>query len=430
MMQEDPYAYVEAALQASPSPDYVPGPEEPEQAPPLPDFVLGPEYPGYLAPADDEIIAKDHPYADDASPTSDSPGYIAESDLEEDPNEEGDEDPEEDPADYPTDRDDEEEEEESLGDDANDEEEDEDEDEEEEEHPASADFVLSLACRTTTRMSIQAQTPTLFLSEVEIDRLLAIPTPPPSPLTSYSSPLPQISSPPLPASPPLPISPSPLPASPTHPLGYKAAMIRLRAESPSTSHPLPPPLLLPSTDHRADVPKVTLPPQKRLCIVLDPIFEVRESSSAATARPTRGFRVDYGFIATLDADIRCDMDREIGYGITDVLEDPDEIIEDILATDVAELSQRMTDFVTIASHARMTRLMKQEAKVSRVAWARSMDGSDTARSEVRALRSTVLAQQDEIAEFRAADRRRQRQLIDALTLLKSLQTQMAAFQRQ
>ncbi|GKG58746.1 hypothetical protein Tco_0594516, partial [Tanacetum coccineum] len=31
-MLEDPY--VEAALQASPSPDYVRGPEEPEQAPP------------------------------------------------------------------------------------------------------------------------------------------------------------------------------------------------------------------------------------------------------------------------------------------------------------------------------------------------------------------------------------------------------------
>ncbi|GJR02386.1 hypothetical protein Tco_0525370 [Tanacetum coccineum] len=32
-MLEDPYA--EAAFQAPPSPDYVPGPEEPEQAPPL-----------------------------------------------------------------------------------------------------------------------------------------------------------------------------------------------------------------------------------------------------------------------------------------------------------------------------------------------------------------------------------------------------------
>ncbi|GKG26040.1 hypothetical protein Tco_0399186 [Tanacetum coccineum] len=37
-MPEDPY--VEAVLQAPPSPDYMPGPEEPEQAPPSPDFMF------------------------------------------------------------------------------------------------------------------------------------------------------------------------------------------------------------------------------------------------------------------------------------------------------------------------------------------------------------------------------------------------------
>ncbi|GJZ27529.1 putative reverse transcriptase domain-containing protein [Tanacetum coccineum] len=37
MMPEDPYAYVVASFQAPPSPDYVPGPEEPEQAPPSPE---------------------------------------------------------------------------------------------------------------------------------------------------------------------------------------------------------------------------------------------------------------------------------------------------------------------------------------------------------------------------------------------------------
>ncbi|GKG57434.1 hypothetical protein Tco_0584860, partial [Tanacetum coccineum] len=46
---KDPY--MEAALQASPSPDYVPGLEEPEQAPPSPDYVLCQEH------ADDEIVA-------------------------------------------------------------------------------------------------------------------------------------------------------------------------------------------------------------------------------------------------------------------------------------------------------------------------------------------------------------------------------------
>ncbi|GKF88618.1 hypothetical protein Tco_0259495, partial [Tanacetum coccineum] len=173
-------------------------------------------YPEFMPPEDDVLLAEEQPLPAAVSPTAESPGYITESDLEEEP-EEDDEDLEKDPTNYPTDRDDEEEEE-SFKDDANDEEE--DEVEEEEEHLAPADCVPPPAYRTTARMSIRAQTPTPFLSEIP--------------------------SPPLPVSSPLPISPPPLPASLTHPLGYKAAMIWLRAESPSTSHslPLPPPIVL------------------------------------------------------------------------------------------------------------------------------------------------------------------------------------------
>nr|GFC26930.1 hypothetical protein [Tanacetum cinerariifolium] len=64
-MLEDPY--IEVALQAPPSPDYIPGPEEPEQAPPSPDYVSG------LENADDEIVAEDQPYVEDASPAAQSP---------------------------------------------------------------------------------------------------------------------------------------------------------------------------------------------------------------------------------------------------------------------------------------------------------------------------------------------------------------------
>nr|GFD53806.1 hypothetical protein [Tanacetum cinerariifolium] len=64
-MLEDPY--VEVALQAPPFPDYIRSPEEPEQAPPSPDYVPGPEH------ADDEIVVEDQPYAEDASPTAQSP---------------------------------------------------------------------------------------------------------------------------------------------------------------------------------------------------------------------------------------------------------------------------------------------------------------------------------------------------------------------
>nr|GEY59067.1 hypothetical protein [Tanacetum cinerariifolium] len=64
-------------------------------------------------------------------------------------------------------------------------------------------------------------------------------------------------------------------------------------------------------------PPVTLSPRKRLCIALGLRFEVSKSSSAPTARPTGGFRVDYGFIGTLDDEIRRDPDKEVGYEITD-----------------------------------------------------------------------------------------------------------------
>nr|GFD13084.1 hypothetical protein [Tanacetum cinerariifolium] len=58
--------YVEVVIQAPPSPDYIPGPEEPEQAPPSPDYVPGTEH------ADDEIVVEDQPYAEDALPTAHS----------------------------------------------------------------------------------------------------------------------------------------------------------------------------------------------------------------------------------------------------------------------------------------------------------------------------------------------------------------------
>ncbi|GKD10068.1 hypothetical protein Tco_1189753, partial [Tanacetum coccineum] len=84
------------------------------------------------------------------------------------------------------------------------------------------------------------------------------------------------------------------------------------------------PLLLPSVSHRKDRPEVTLPPRKRLSITLGPRYEVGESLSAAAARPARGLRADYGFVATIDREIRRDLERVVGYGITNSW---DEIVE-------------------------------------------------------------------------------------------------------
>ncbi|GJU36047.1 hypothetical protein Tco_1184401 [Tanacetum coccineum] len=58
-------------------------------------------------------------------------------------------------------------------------------------------------------------------------------------------------------------------------------------------------------------------------------------------------------------------------------------------------------------HRRTALLMEEEARVSRAAWAQSMDACDQVCSEGISLRTTVMAQQSEIAELQAADRRRQ-----------------------
>ncbi|GKC03152.1 putative reverse transcriptase domain-containing protein, partial [Tanacetum coccineum] len=317
--------------------------------------VVTPEHEGLPWMLDDPYVqedevfpAEEQPLPAAISPTAQSPDYVPKSDPEEDPEEDDDEDLEEDIVDYPADK----------GDDGDDEEEspedDEDDDvnteavddKEEEEHLAHADS-------TAVALLAADQAPSAEETEpFETDESAA--TPPPHPayrITARISirdetpislppreeiafpPLPPIPSPSLPLLPPLPVSAPPL-ASPIRSLGYRAAMIRLRAEAASTSHslPLPPPiilshtrpdapssgtqpLLLPSTNHREDRPEVTLPPQKRLGIALGPTYEVGESSSAAAARPAG-----------------------------------DEIVEamqgTLVVTEVTEFSQRMTEFET------------------------------------------------------------------------------------
>ncbi|GJX45090.1 hypothetical protein Tco_0261766 [Tanacetum coccineum] len=139
-MLDDPY--VQVVLHAPPSPDYVPGPDEPEQAPPLPDFIPEPIYSEFMPLEDDVLLAEEQPLPVSASPTADSPGYVPESDPEEDPEEDDDKDPEEDPVDYHADEGDDGDDEDESSDDEEDDDIDIEEDEEEEEHPAPFDYIV------------------------------------------------------------------------------------------------------------------------------------------------------------------------------------------------------------------------------------------------------------------------------------------------
>ncbi|GKB27893.1 hypothetical protein Tco_0867294, partial [Tanacetum coccineum] len=136
---------------APPSPDYVPGPEEPEQAPLSPEFVPEPVYPEFMLPEDEVFPAEEQPLPGAVSPTTDLPGYIADSDPEEDEMD-PEEDLEEDPIDYPADRGDDDDDDDESSDDDDDDDVEEDDDEEEEEHPAPADFVPPPVHCVTARM--------------------------------------------------------------------------------------------------------------------------------------------------------------------------------------------------------------------------------------------------------------------------------------
>nr|GFC07837.1 hypothetical protein [Tanacetum cinerariifolium] len=349
--------------------------------------------------------------------------------------------------------------------------------EEEEEHPAPADSVVVAptatdqapstektepfetdesaatpppypAYRMTARISIPAPVPMPAWTDSEVVRLLAISSPPASPLSPWSSPPPRIpfsSLPPI-LSPPLPIlSPAP-PPSPIRSLGYRAAMIRLQDEAFSTSSP---PLQLPSTIRREDRPEVTLPPRKRLDIAIGPRYEVGESLSAAAARPAGGLRADYGFVATVDREIVRDPEREVGYGITDSW---DEIVETLrgapvstdtelggyvrefetrVRQDTDEIYMRLDDeqtkrqllagrlnmlFRDRRAHAYTRHLIETEARMSREAWVRATDASDLVHGEVMSLRTTVLGQILEIRELQAVDRRRQTVISELLRI--------------
>ncbi|GJR19571.1 hypothetical protein Tco_0968098 [Tanacetum coccineum] len=315
---------------------------QPQPQPPIMDFVMSDSKDSTVtytaANTEDEVfLAEEQPLTVAVSPTADSPGYIADSDLEEDEDEE---DPEEDPTDYPADgRDYDDDDDESFDDD--------EDDVKEEEHPTSADSI------------------------------------------------------------PPPVSPLPLPASPTYPLEYRADMIRQRAESPSTSHLLPllPPIILSHTREsvammRAAAPSTYIlasrsetPPSETPPLGTPPLLPI----------PLPTLSPHMLLSSTVcRAGVFEERPRErFWLWITNTWED---VIEDIhgtpVVTNVAELSQRMTDFVMTRdrrSYAYTALLMEREARLSCKAWGRSMDASDITRSEVRALRTTVLAQQMENA---------------------------------
>ncbi|GJU80799.1 putative reverse transcriptase domain-containing protein [Tanacetum coccineum] len=396
------------------SPDYVPGPEHPPSPIEIP-FVPEPEYPEYLVPSEDEAPMEDQPLPADASPVALSPGYVPDSDPEEDPEE----DSEEEHADYPADGgdgDDEPSDDDTDDDDADDDDEepfeDEEDDEEEEEHLAPADSsaipivdpVPSAGDTEAFETDESAPTPRppqirIPFAQTRLRRARKSVRPEPPMSASMEARIAEHAAAPTPLLPvvssPLPL-PSPLTTSPTDagaPLGYRAAGIRMRAADAS------PPLSLPPTSPRTDIPEAEIPPRKRAYLTTPaPGYEIGESSAAGATRQP---------------------------GPTPAVDTWDEIVEammEIAPTTLEGVDQRVTELDTTIrqrteefeirfeeahddraylgalvntlyrdrlQHHRTALAMDREAVYARIAWTSSEERSAAIEAHVRTLEAQV-----------------------------------------
>ncbi|GKC48741.1 hypothetical protein Tco_1071486 [Tanacetum coccineum] len=476
------------AAGSPPSPDYIPDFEEP-QTPPVPqdederelmfiqphdpDYVPEPMYPEYIPLEDEHVfLVEEQPLPPVDSPTAESLGYVAESDPEEYEDDETDDGP----VDYSMDGGDDGDDDDSgsHGDDADDEDEDEeDEDEEEEEHLAPADSAVIVPIvelvsphkgtepvipppstditTTGARITVRLQASISLPPEAEVERLLAMPTPPPSPPISLSPPsagerlarctaLSTHSSPPPVPSPILSSSGCPTQIQTLGIASTQALVDAVTVALPSPPlPPLPPSLYIPPpVDYRDDIPESERPPRKRSCLfALSSRYEVGESS---TARPIGGQGVDYGFVSTLDAEERRRGIREIGYGIRDTWVDLVEAVPKIAPMTVRDVNTRFTELAELHEHdtqdlyalledARDSRthisqretvlIVEEEAYASREAWAHAIGLIQEVHYELQTHREQV-----EMAELRETDRRHQAQMVETLRVMRDMRREM------
>ncbi|GKB25919.1 hypothetical protein Tco_0865320 [Tanacetum coccineum] len=386
--------------------------------------------------------AEEQPLPPVDSPTVESPGYVTESDPEEDPEVYEDDETEDGLIDYPMDG----------GDDGDD-----------DTAPADSavvvptdepvspsegtELVIPSPFTDITigaRISVRPQTSISLSPEAEVERLLAMTTPSPSPPISLSPP-----------------SAEERLASTTGPL-IDAVTVALPSPPPPTLPPylyIPPPI-----DRRDDIPESEQPPHKRSCLsTLGSRYEIRESS---TARPTRGRGIDYGFVNTVDAEERRQGIRDVGYGIRDTWVDPTEAVPKIAPMTMEDVNTRVTKLAELHEHDthdlyalledaqdsrsrisqrvnmdsqrvdllmgdRMTLqetvwMVEEEAYASREAWAHSIGLSQATHQELQTYHDHM--QQVEIAALQETNRRRQAQMVETLRVMRDIRREMGDMQ--
>ncbi|GJY00885.1 putative reverse transcriptase domain-containing protein [Tanacetum coccineum] len=325
-------------------------------------------------------------------PTAESPRYVTESDPKEDPEEYEDDKIEDGPVNYPMD----------WGDNGDDDDGDSsmDDADEEEEHPAPADSAVVVPTvepdslpkgtepvipppftdisTTGARITVRLQASISLPPEADVERLLAMPTPSPSPPISLSPPsakerlarctvLPALSSPPPVPSPLLPSSGCPIQIQTLRMTSTQALVYAVAAALPSPPLPPLPPFLYipPPVDRRDDIPKLEWHHAQEVVFVHSRLQGI----------------------------------SEVGYGIRDSWVDQAEPVPEITPTTLGEVNTRVTELAEL--HERDTRDL----------YALLEDAQD-GRTHIsqRVAMDSQQIQQTEMAELRDTDRRHKAQM--------------------
>ncbi|GJW22174.1 hypothetical protein Tco_0032796 [Tanacetum coccineum] len=239
-----------------------------------------------------------------------------------------------------------------------DEDEEEEDEEEDEEHLAPADSAIVVPTDEPASISLPP--------ESEVERLMAMTTPSPSPPISLSPPfarerLARIAS-------------------------TQALIDAVTAALPSLPLlPLPPSLYIPPpVDRRDDIPESEQPPRKRLCLsTLGSIYEIGDSS---TARPTRDQGVD-----------------------------PSEAVPEIAPMTIGEVNTRVTELAELNEHdTQDLYALLEDTHNSRSRISQQVDMDSQSQAEIAALGET--------------DHRRQAHMVETLRVMRDMRREMGDMQ--
>ncbi|GJZ61559.1 hypothetical protein Tco_0617696 [Tanacetum coccineum] len=407
-------------------------------APPSPDYIPGPEDPQTLAVPQDKDEPEDQPLPSDDSPTAESPGYVTESDPKKDPKEY-----EDGPVDYHMDEGDngDDDDGDSSGDDIDGDDEDDDEEEEEEEHLALADTAIvvpvdehvfppegiepvipspSTNITIGARITVWPQASISLPPKVEVERLLAMTTPSPSPPISLSPPsaedrLVRSMAPPAHSSPlrvPSPLLPSS--GCPTQiqtlRIAFTHALIDVVTDAlPSPPlPPLPPSLYIPPpVDRRDDIPESEQPPRKRDTWV-DPAEAVLEIS------PITVGEVNTRVVELAELHERDTQDL---YALLEDAQDSRSRISQRVDMDSQRVDLLMGDRMTLQETVWM---VKEEAYASRKAWTHSIGLSQAIYQELQTHHDHVYAHETYLQETLRVIRDMRREMSNMQTELLAL----------